>query len=129
MPSLNSLKYIERVADNHDGPAWIARVEFSSSGKTLYFNNRALKACKGKGIIGNYYDIETTQEYWISNPKKTGQDRHRFGKGIIFVHSLVLAEYLEFRGIDKLDERKFQVVSNIKKTNKARFHELENRML
>jgi len=123
-----SLKYIERVKSGHDGPAWIARVEFSASGKTAYFNNRGLKASKGQGN-GNYFDIETDDGYWISNPKKTGWDRHKFGRGIIWVHSAVLAEYLKYLGVDELDEKRFQVVSNIKTTNKERFHKLENQLV
>jgi hypothetical protein len=123
------LKYVERIAGGHNGPAWIAVVEFSASGKTAYFNNRALKSAKGQGIIGNFYDIETDEEYWISNPKKTGCDRHKFGTGIVFVHSAVLAQYLKHLGVEELDEKRFQVVSNIKKTNKERFHKLENQLV
>jgi hypothetical protein len=30
---------------------------------------------KGNGFKANYYDEETGEEYWISGPKKNGQDR------------------------------------------------------
>ena len=44
------IKYIELktgYADN--GPAWIGKVEFSKSGKTMYFNNHAFKG-NGHGV-------------------------------------------------------------------------------
>ncbi len=129
MTSRQLLKYIERVTGGHDGPAWIARVEMSASGKTLYFDNRAFKSWHGKGIGGNYYDVETGATYWISTPKKSGNDRHRFGKGVVFVHSAVLGEYLDHLGVAELDERRFQVVGNIENTNKERFHDLENQVI
>ncbi|MDR2835324.1 MAG: hypothetical protein LBV69_03870, partial [Bacteroidales bacterium] len=60
------IRYIELktgCADN--GPAWIGKVKLSKSGNTVYFNNKALK--KANGIIGNYYDMDTREEYWISS--------------------------------------------------------------
>jgi hypothetical protein len=129
MPNRQLLKYIERVTAGHDGPAWIAHVEMSASGKTLYFNNRAFKSWHGQGIGGNYYDIETEETYWITTPKKSGNDRHRFGKGVVFVHSSVLQEYLEYLGTTELDEKRFQIISNVKPTNKERFHKLENQLV
>ena len=42
------LKYIElKSGYNGDGPAWIARVKMSQSGRTVYFNGRALKQGSG----------------------------------------------------------------------------------
>jgi hypothetical protein len=42
------LKYIEQKAGHADnGPAWIARVTFSKSGRTVYFNGMALKRISG----------------------------------------------------------------------------------
>ena len=76
------LKYIERktgYADN--GPAWIARVRLSKSGRTVYFNGKALKRTGGQGIPGNHRDIETGDEYWVSGVKKRGVNRHWAGSG------------------------------------------------
>ena len=75
-----NIKYIELktgYADN--GPAWIGNVKESKTGKTIYFNNHAFQKCQG--IQGNYYDIETGEEYWISGVKRNGQDRHWAGSG------------------------------------------------
>jgi len=120
------IKYIElKTGFNDDGPAWIARVEFSGSGKTLYFNNKAFKSWEGGGVGGNYYDVETSDTYWISNPKKKGQDRHWAGSGKIRIQADVVEEYLKLVGCDRLDER-FEVIADTKETDKSRFHRLEN---
>ncbi len=77
--------YIElKSGYSDDGPAWIGKVEFSKSGQTIYFDNKALKKMKTRGV-GNHYDLETGEEYWVSGVKKNGQDRHRSGKGKIML--------------------------------------------
>ena len=126
MAQRKQLKYIERATASSDGPAWIAYVEFSASGRTVYFNNRAFKTWDGRGVGGNYFDIESEETYWISNPKKAGGDRHWAGGGIVFVQSSALSEYLKFRELNELNENRYQIVSDIKTTNKERFHALEN---
>jgi len=40
----------------------------------VYFDDRALK--RFNGIQGNFYDVETLEEYWISGIKKDGTNRH-----------------------------------------------------
>jgi len=79
------LRYIELktgYADN--GPAWIARVKLSKSGRTIYFNGKALKRA-ARGVSGNRYDVQTGQEYWVSGVKKNGLDRHWAGSGIVSI--------------------------------------------
>ncbi len=46
------IRYIENKSAGYDGPAWIGYVEFSKSGQTVYFNNKALKKLKVPGISG-----------------------------------------------------------------------------
>lgn len=71
------LKYAElKSGYNDDGPAWIGYVEFSKSGKTIYFNNQAF----GGNGHGGSYDIETGDIYWITGIKKDGNNRHVFGE-------------------------------------------------
>jgi len=54
------LKYIERKTDLGDnGPAWIAWVKVSKSGRTIYFNGKALKRIAGGGVAGNHFDLES----------------------------------------------------------------------
>jgi hypothetical protein len=56
------------------GPARIGRVTFSKTAATLYYQGRSLQSLKGGGFKSNYFDIETGGHFWISGPKKNGQD-------------------------------------------------------
>lgn len=63
--------YIELKSGYSDnGPARIGRVSFSKTGRTIYYGSKALQSCNGQGISGNYFDVETGEEYWISGVKK-----------------------------------------------------------
>ena len=44
----------------------LIEISFSKSGKTIYFDGKAFQSLNGTGIKGNYFDIETGDEYWIS---------------------------------------------------------------
>ena len=86
------MRYIElKTGYNDNGPAWIGKVKLSKSGQTIYFNDKAFKKCHG--VYANYYDIETGDEYWISNVKKDGTDRHWAGSGKITVDKNIISEY------------------------------------
>ena len=100
------LRYIElKSGYADDGPAWIGRVKISRTGTTIYFNDHAYQKCRG--ISGNYIDIETEEEYWISGVKKDGTDRHWDGSGKIIMDTKVVDEYLELVGKTELDTSKF----------------------
>jgi hypothetical protein len=104
---MNSLiKYIElKTGYSDNGPAWIGKVKFSKSKKTIYFNNKAFM--KITGIYGNYMDIETREEYWISGVKKDGMDRHWTGSGKIIIEKNIVNEYLKLIESEELDDRKY----------------------
>jgi hypothetical protein len=55
------------------GPAVIGRVTFSQTGRTLYYGGRKLRKVGG-GYKYNHVDVETGEEFWISGPKKNGED-------------------------------------------------------
>jgi hypothetical protein len=58
------LKYVELKSGFGDtGLAGIGMAELSKSGRTVYFNGKALKTSSAHGIAGNYYDIENGDEY------------------------------------------------------------------
>lgn len=121
---MKKLSYIEKCTGfNHNGPAWISIIEFSRTGSTAYFNGMSLK--KSAGVVGNFYDIETGDEYWVSGVKKNGQDRHWAGKGTIFVDSNAEAAYLEEIGAGSLNPKIHKLVT-IPKTDKSKFHTIEN---
>ncbi|MEA1989990.1 MAG: hypothetical protein U9N57_12405 [Pseudomonadota bacterium] len=69
--------YVENKGGEIDGAvARIGWVEFSKSGRTVYYRGRTLKRAKGGGIRGNHFDEETGEEYWISGIKKQGSNTH-----------------------------------------------------
>lgn len=119
------IRYIENKSSCHHGSAWIGWVEFSKSGQTVYFNNKALKKLKIPGILGNHFDIETGEEYWVSGVKKNGQDRHQLGGGKIMIDRKSVPEYLKLVDFTVLDENTFTVI-DFAKTDKQRFNEIEN---
>jgi len=129
----NRIMYIEHKTDQNDkGKAWIGEVEFSKSGKTIYFNGLALKKMTGTAYAyseySNYYDLENREAYWISGIKKNGQDRHYLGSGKIMIDRKIVSEYLKMVDFDILDENYFELV-DILPTDKQKFAELENEKL
>ena len=86
--------YLELKSGHGDrGLACIARVGFSKSGKTVYHRGLKLRRLKGGGASGNYYDIETGDEYWVSGPKSNGRDRHWAGSGPVEIDVDARREY------------------------------------
>jgi hypothetical protein len=118
------IKYIELKSGygtNENGPAWIGKVEFSKSGKTIYFNG---KAFRGNGH-GSAYDIETRDLYWISGIKKNMRDRHWAGSGFIMIDKTIIDEYMKMVGVDTLDPKQYIPV-DIEPTDKQKFAKYEN---
>ena len=68
------IMYIESKAGGLVGPARIGRVTFSKTGATLYYAGRSFQSLKGSGFKSNYFEVETGEPYWISGPRKDGQD-------------------------------------------------------
>ncbi len=121
------LKYIELKSGYSDnGPAWIAYVKQSKSGRTVYFNGRALARSGGQGIKGNHFDIETREEFWISGIKKDGCDRHWAGGGVVHVERSALEEYLQIIGETELDKSRYRITDEIVPTDISRFTRIEN---
>ncbi len=118
----SELKYIElKSGYASNGPAWIGKVEFSKSGKTVYFNGHALKG-NGHGVCS---DIQTRDIYWISGIKKNGKDRYWSGNGKIMIDKKVVEEYLKLVDFDILDPNKYELV-DIVATDKQKFTDIEN---
>jgi hypothetical protein len=66
--------YIEDKSDQLVGPARIGRVTFSKTGKSLYYKGKTFQSLSGNGFKANYFDVESGDHYWISGPKKDGED-------------------------------------------------------
>jgi hypothetical protein len=119
------IMYVElKSGFSDDGPAWIGKVKFSKSGQTVYFNDKGFK--KISGISGNYMDIETGDEYWISGVKKNGEDRHWAGNGKIQIDRKVIDEYLMIIKQKNIDFKKLEVVDIVDSFPVERINQLEN---
>lgn len=72
---LRRVMYVENKSGLIDGlNARIGWVSFSKTGRTIYYRGRSLRI--GKGIGGNFFDIESGEEYWISGVKGRGSNTH-----------------------------------------------------
>lgn len=88
------IMYIELKSGYSDnGPARIGRVTYSKSGQTIYYQDKELAHVGHYGLVGNYRNIETGEEYWISGPKKNRQDRHWAGSGPVEIDEDAREEY------------------------------------
>jgi len=118
--------YIELKSGFSDnGPAWIGKVEFSKSGQTIYFDNKAIKKLKPPGIGANHFDILTGDEYWVSGVKKNGADRHWAGGGKIMLDRQSIDDYLKLVDFTVIEDKYFDIV-DFEPTDKSKFKEIEN---
>lgn len=94
------IMYVECKTDRNDsGGARICRVSFSHSGRTVYYRGLKLQRSTATVSGGNYIDINSGLEYWVSGPKRNGQDRHWAGSGVVRIDQDVVDEYWnEIRG-------------------------------
>ena len=82
------------------GPARIGRVSFSKTAATIYYRGRAFQSLKGQGFKANYFDVESGERYWISGPKKNGQDQLYSSNALVEIDDDVREEYwLKVRGM------------------------------
>lgn len=71
------LMYVENKDGDIDGvSARIGWVEFSKTGKTVRYRGRELASIGGRGVRGNFRDVETHEEYWVSGVKRRGSNTH-----------------------------------------------------
>jgi hypothetical protein len=123
------LKYIElKTGFSDDGPAWIAHVTTSRSGRTVYFDGKALKQAPGL-IDGTHYDLGTGDEYWVTGVKKCGTNRHWAGSGKILVERAAVSDLLKLLGEPELDDARFVISDEIRRTDAREFVDLENERL
>ncbi len=121
------IKYIElKSGFSGNGPAWIGLVSFSKSGKTIYFDGKAFQRMGSARIQGNFMDIESGNEYWISGVKKDMSDRHKFGGGKILVEKRILSEYLQIIGKSELPKTDFELTEVNVEIPIERINEIEN---
>lgn len=68
------IMYIEDKSSGIRGDGRICLVRKSKTGRTLYYRDLVLKSLEGSGYKANYFDEETSGEYWVSRPKRDGTD-------------------------------------------------------
>lgn len=95
------IMYVECKAEGLSGPARIGRVSFSKSGRTLHYGGKQFRSLAGGGFKANYRDVENGEHYWISGPKRNGEDK-LYG-GLVDVDEDVREEY--WRDIRQLPEK------------------------
>ncbi|HEY1548874.1 MAG TPA: hypothetical protein VGG28_13685 [Kofleriaceae bacterium] len=71
-------------------PGRIGRVRLSKTGRTLHYREVELVAISS-GYKTNHIDVETRGEYWISGPRKDGQDT--LYPGVVEIDDDVREEY------------------------------------
>lgn len=127
---LKPLRYIElKSGHSANGPAGIAYVVLSKSGRTLYFNGRGLMKLKGQrrgDSGGNHIDMETGESFWISRIKKNGQDRHWAGAGKVLIEAAAVSDYLKTINAKTLDTSRCQITDSIVPTDIERLSKLAN---
>ena len=124
------LRYIELKSGYSDnGPAWIAYMTPSKSGRTLYFNGRGLMKLKGQrrgGSGGNYVDMETGESFWVSGVKKDREDRHWAGSGKVRIEAAAVLDYLDTIKAKALDTSRCEIVHSVIPTDIERLSQLAN---
>jgi hypothetical protein len=103
------IMYIECKAGGLTGPARIGRVNFSQTGRTLYYRGQRFQSLKGAGFKSNYYDVDTGDDYWISGPKRNGGDTLYGGGQPIEIDDDVREEY--WREIRQKPKRVYERVA------------------
>ena len=71
------IMYIEDKSEGLVGQARIGLVTYSKSGRSVSYRGRTFQSLAGSGgpSKANFFDVETGEEFWISGPRKDGNDR------------------------------------------------------
>ena len=83
--------YVERGGGLGSRGGRIGRVTLSKTGKTLYYRGVTLHSLNGSGYKTNHFDVATGDEYWVSGPRKDGNDP--LYPGIVEIDDDVREEY------------------------------------
>ncbi|MFC5456348.1 1-deoxy-D-xylulose-5-phosphate synthase [Prosthecobacter fluviatilis] len=87
------IMYIENKSGGLSGPARIGRVRLSKTGRTLFYGGLELKNLDGAGYKSNHVDLATGHHYWVSGPRKDGEDRLYGGRVPVEIDEDVREEY------------------------------------
>src|SRR5512147_2467413 len=112
------LKYIElKMGQGVSGPAWVARVSASKSGRTLHFGGKTLK--RAHLPSANHYDTASGDPYWVSAITKDGFNRRWEGAAKVRIEAGAVEEYLRVTASAELDLARFEVIEDFPTTDTA----------
>lgn len=86
------IMYIEDKSEGLNGPARIGRVTFSKSGRSVHCNGRTFRKV-GSGYKYNHIAEDNGDQFWISGPRKDGEDRLDGGTKPVDIDADVEREY------------------------------------
>ncbi|MCA9674549.1 MAG: 1-deoxy-D-xylulose-5-phosphate synthase [Kofleriaceae bacterium] len=96
------IMYIQRGT----GPGRIGRVRRSKTGRTLFYRDLELIAIGGASRA-NHLDVATGEAYWVSGPRKDGQDT--LYPGLVEIDDdVVVAYWRDVRGQPDVRDRSFR---------------------
>src|SRR5437868_5444016 len=70
---MKRIMYIECKSGDLDGPGRIGWVEFSRTMRSFYYRGKRFEKTRS-GYKYNCFEASTGATYWISGPKKNGED-------------------------------------------------------
>ena len=86
------LMYVANKDGKIDGvDARIGWVTFSKSRKSVYYRGREL--VRANGVSGNFLDVNTREEFWVSGIKKRGSNVHCAEPASVKIDEDALEEY------------------------------------
>ena len=80
-----------KTKDGLTGEGRICRIRFSKTGKTIFYGQLEFQSLKGARYKSNYFEVNSSIEYWISRPRKDGNDT--LYPGVISIDDDVREEY------------------------------------
>ena len=90
--------YLENKDGSLDGvEARIGWVEFSKTGRSVFYRGRELKTIARGGNRGNFIDVSTGEVYWVSGVKKRGSNVHWAESARVEIDPDALEEYHRVR--------------------------------
>ena len=92
------LMYVESKSGTLDGAdARIGWVTFSKTGKSIYYRGRSL--LRANCSAGNYIEVDSGEEFWVSGVKQRGSNIHPAERRIkVVVDDDALTEYQVVHG-------------------------------
>ena len=85
------IMYVERGGGLAAHRGRIGRVRLSKTGRTVFYRDVELQSLAGRGYKTNHFDIASGEQYWVSGPRKDGNDP--LYPGIVEIDDDVREEY------------------------------------